>query len=557
MNRALASTTRRPPEPGGTTDETVDVVVVGFGGAGACAAISAAEAGAEVLVLDRFYGGGATEQSGGVIYAGGGTAQQSAAGTTDSPAAMEAYLRHEVAGVVSDETLRRFCESSREMVTWLEAHGLEFEGSLCPYKTSYPTNRHYLYYSGNELVPAYRDDTHGPAPRGHRMKAKNFTGREFFARLRAAAERAGVRTRPLAEVTGLVVENGAVVGVEYRKSREPGRWHRELAEIATKMRMYHPPTGRALHRLAARTARAETSARRVRARRGVLLTSGGYGYDQQTMDEHAPAWKGISVAGTAGDDGAALWLGAQVGAATDRLNKISGWRFIAPPSGFLRGIVVDGQGRRFASEQLYGATLTEPFVEEHGGQGHLIVDQATWLLARSQVRSQSAVFHAPQLAWMFGPTGHVRAESIDELARAIGVDADSLGETVAEHDRRISAGEPDEWGKSDDVRTRLGTGPFYAVDLSPEVSRFYPIAFITLGGLVVEERTGQVRSTSGALIPGLYAGGRAAVGLCSNSYVSGLSLADAVFSGRRAGESAAAGGAETGHLAATTSREST
>lgn len=33
----------------------------------------------------------------------------------------------------------------------------------------------------------------------------------------------------------------------------------------------------------------------------------------------------------------------------------------------------------------------------------------------------------------------------------------------------------------------------------------------------------------------LYAAGRAAVGICSNSYVSGLSLADCVFSGRRAG----------------------
>ncbi len=38
----------------------------------------------------------------------------------------------------------------------------------------------------------------------------------------------------------------------------------------------------------------------------------------------------------------------------------------------------------------------------------------------------------------------------------------------------------------------------------------------------------------------LYAAGRTAVGICSNSYVSGLSLADCVFSGRRAGRHAAA-----------------
>jgi 3-oxo-5alpha-steroid 4-dehydrogenase len=57
---------------------------------------------------------------------------------------------------------------------------------------------------------------------------------------------------------------------------------------------------------------------------------------------------------------------------------------------------------------------------------------------------------------------------------------------------------------------------------------------LTLGGLVVDEETGAVSG-----VEGLYAAGRTAVGLCSNSYVSGLSLADCVFSGRRAGSHAA------------------
>ena len=62
---------------------------------------------------------------------------------------------------------------------------------------------------------------------------------------------------------------------------------------------------------------------------------------------------------------------------------------------------------------------------------------------------------------------------------------------------------------------------------------------LTLGGLVVDEKTGLVRRQDGSVIDGLYAVGRSAVGLCSNSYVSGLSLADCVFSGRRAGRHAA------------------
>ena len=58
---------------------------------------------------------------------------------------------------------------------------------------------------------------------------------------------------------------------------------------------------------------------------------------------------------------------------------------------------------------------------------------------------------------------------------------------------------------------------------------------ITLGGLLVDESTGQVKREDGSVVPNLYAAGRTAVGVASHSYVSGLSLADCVFSGRRAG----------------------
>ncbi|MET0133292.1 MAG: FAD-dependent oxidoreductase, partial [Kibdelosporangium sp.] len=171
-------------------DDSADVVIVGFGAAGACAAIEAAGAGAEVLVLDRFAGGGATAMSGGVLYAGGGTPQQTAAGVTDTTAAMLGYLRAEVGDVVSAETLRRFCDSSVDMMAWLEKQGVPFEASLCPYKTSYPTNRHYLYNSGSEL--SYRD-TAAPAARGHRTRGRGTSGKLFYARLAAAARARGVR----------------------------------------------------------------------------------------------------------------------------------------------------------------------------------------------------------------------------------------------------------------------------------------------------------------------------------------------------------------------------
>jgi 3-oxo-5alpha-steroid 4-dehydrogenase len=52
--------------------------------------------------------------------------------------------------------------------------------------------------------------------------------------------------------------------------------------------------------------------------------------------------------------------------------------------------------------------------------------------------------------------------------------------------------------------------------------------------LRVEETTGAVVDRNGGPITGLYAAGRTAAGIPSNSYFSGLSLGDCDWSGRRA-----------------------
>ena len=85
----------------------------------------------------------------------------------------------------------------------------------------------------------------------------------------------------------------------------------------------------------------------------------------------------------------------------------------------------------------------------------------------------------------------------------------------------------------------LTAGPFYAIDASVDAGMF-PIACMTVGGLLVDEDSGAVRDDKGQPIAGLYAAGRNAVGICSNLYVSGLSYADCIFSGRRAARAIAA-----------------
>src|SRR5689334_19047162 len=126
-----------------------DVIVVGFGAAGASAAIEAADEGARVLVLDRGYGGGATALSGGIVYAGGGTQEQRDGGYSDTVDDLKTYLAQEDGDAVSEETLDRFCAESPGLITWLKAQDVEFRGgTVSTYKTSYPTDDFYLYYSG-------------------------------------------------------------------------------------------------------------------------------------------------------------------------------------------------------------------------------------------------------------------------------------------------------------------------------------------------------------------------------------------------------------------------
>jgi 3-oxo-5alpha-steroid 4-dehydrogenase len=435
---------------------------------------------------------------------------------------------------VSEETLRDFAYGSTEMVAWLERQGVEFKSSLCPYKTSYPTNEYFLYYSGNELVYT---DVAEPAPRGHRANAHNFSGKAFYDALRGAVDRAGITVRVLAEVRELIIEDGKVVGVEYTApapGKKPTRSHHAIAGSAAKMQNWYPPLGRKLHRVAG-VIRPKQASYQARARGGVVLSTGGFAFNEAMVRQHVPAFQGASPLGTIGDDGAAVRLGVRAGAATAHMDMASGWRFISPPSSFVSSLVVGGEGRRIGNEQWYGATLSWPLVVEHGGRGFLIADDRLWQRAKKQYPDQSAFFQRPQLAYLFSPVGHRKAATLEALAKKLGVPAGGLQTTVDRYNAAISAGTADEFGKKDDVRVRLDRGPFYAIDCSVDGSKAYPLPFITLGGLAVDEKTGEVLTEQGIAIGGLYAAGRAASGLCSTSYVSGMSLADAVYSGRRAG----------------------
>ncbi|MFT5329313.1 MAG: 3-oxo-5alpha-steroid 4-dehydrogenase [Parasphingorhabdus sp.] len=523
--------------------DEADVVIIGLGGAGVCAAIEALDAGCSVIAIDRFSGGGATRMSGGVVYAGGGTSMQRDANVEDDPGNMRRYLKLEVENAVSDATLDRFCETSPGLIDWLERQGVRFGSSLAPEKTSYPADGHYLYFSGNEAQALYAKHAH-PAQRGHRVVGKGLTGKNLFDTLRATAVRKGLRIYSYAEVNRLVVsESGTVEGVIFERVDPASRAARRIdmlqRSFARSTTLLFPKLGEKLKQRAAAAAHGNSVAGAIAAKKGVILAAGGFIQNREMVRHYAPKYSGATPLGSMGCDGSGIRLGQSVGAVVDRMERISAWRQFLPPKALAQGIVVDGQGRRLIAEDSYGGTTGYMIAEKAAGRAFIIIDRALyWQVIRQAMPGRGKLFRiqgAPALMALL-LSSH-RGRTLAELARKCGMDPRLLENSVAHYNDGSADAEGDMFRKDPAYTATLDHPPFHAIDISIG-NRRYLCPTISLGGIVVDEATGQALGASGLPIPRLYAAGRNAIGISSNHYISGLSLADCIFSGRTAGKTA-------------------
>jgi 3-oxo-5alpha-steroid 4-dehydrogenase len=530
----------RPSEGEDVWDDDFDVVVVGMGAAGSAAALEATRTGARVLVLDRFKGGGATARSGGIVYIGGGSAQQKLAGYEDSPEEMYAYLRSELGRDISEPTLRGFCEESLGNLAFLENLGVPFPPQGDAPKTSYPPDECTLYFSGNELCPPHSSAAK-IAPRGHRVLGKGLTGNVLFRHLAAAVEASPAEIQQHSRTTRLVVDDeGCVIGVEVASidGERARRMHAWLDRAISLGAMIGGDIARSGRRLLQRLEQRRSVVRRIRARRGVVLCAGGFVFNSAMMRHFAPEYAGCMALGTSGDDGSGISLGHGAGGALGHMNRATAWRFINPPVALTHGVLVDSAGRRICNEELYGASLGERITEDCDGRAWLVIDGATWSRVFAEIiASRKANFqNLTALLGLF--LTRERGRSIEGLARSAQMSPTVLRKTLDEYNERCDQGLHDELGKSDNAFVPQAAPPYYAIRCDSKTAGT-KAPCLTLGGLVTNPASGQVLHEDGSPIGGLYAAGRNAVGVCSHSYVSGLSIADCVFSGRRAGVAAA------------------
>jgi 3-oxo-5alpha-steroid 4-dehydrogenase len=459
-------------------DDEADVVVVGFGAAGSTAAFTAAEAGARVLVTERTGGpGGAAALAEGIVYLGGGTPIQQACGFPDTTENMFTYMMAACGPDPDEVKIARYCAESLGHFDWLVARGVPFDPSFCADTSMAPSGVEGLVYSGGEDAYPFNEIA-ASAPRGHLAKTKRSTGWLLMQHLAAAATDAGATVSLDTRVDRLVVDDGRVVGVQGQRFG---------------------------------------STVSLRARRGVVLTAGGFIFNDDMLRQHCPPLvRGTFKVGTEGDDGRGIRMAQAIGASVRNMYAGEVSLPITPPRTLINGILVNGSGQRFINEDTYMGPVGQSALYAQNGEVYLIVDEASY-----------------EVNWM-GLAASWVCETPAQLESEIGLPAGSLEATVGLYNLHAA----------DHADPQFHKGPQWVRPLVPPLGAIdvrigpAPYAPFTLGGLETTVE-GEVLNLSGDLIPGLFAAGRTTAGVCAFGYASGLSIGDSTMFGRFAGARAA------------------
>jgi 3-oxo-5alpha-steroid 4-dehydrogenase len=473
-------------------DAVTDVLVVGFGAAGACAAIEAARAGAAVCLVEATSGNGGTSAlSGGEIYFGGsgGTPIQRAAGFSDATEDLAQYLLMAGGPDADEARVRRYAENSLAHFEWLVAQGLRYKNSYIAERIIEPVTDDCLIWSGSEEAWPFAEKAK-PCPRGHTPQFIGMGAGRYLMDVLAA------------RVAELPVE------VRYDT--------RALALIADDDNRVHGLVVRRDGALAF-----------LRARRGVILCAGGFVMNRRMLQQHAPQLLRCSQPIGTVDDGSGILLGQSVGGAAIHMDE--GFVTVPwyPPESLIKGIFVDERGRRFINEDCYHGRVSAHALRQQCDRIYLLVDQP--------------IYAEPQFGEHFRIGIGAAGETWEEVERALELPPGALTQTVAYYNAHAAQGQDPQFRKARKWLKPLTEPPFVAIDLRVDYAAY---ACFTLGGLWTRPG-GEVLSSDGRAIPGLYAAGRTACGLprWGEGYSSGMSLADATFFGREAGRAAAAAAA--------------
>jgi 3-oxo-5alpha-steroid 4-dehydrogenase len=377
---------------------------------------------------------------------------------------------------------------------------------------------------------------------------EGWTGKDLFQALSASVRKAGLPTMLHSRATRLVMDAaGRAIGVELVSLPSPSRpRHQFIYRSVSPWKPFQAGTVSRAIAAASQLERTDGVQKRIRARKGIVIATGGYAFNQDMLARYNTAYAPHATRflrlGSLACTGSGIEMAHAAGAKLGKMDRVYAGRSLAPPQAMLDGIVVNSQGHRFINEDACNAFVGEAVANQPDGRAWLILDwQALRAVAHGLLpRDKNFIPYSLPKILNIILGGTRQSAQIRKLAAKCRIDSSSLEKTVTAYNAACLSGAADSLGKRADYLRPL-QGRFFAIRLDLG-GRYSFTQFFTLGGIAVNERTGEALDRDGNPIPRLYAAGRAAVGICSNSYAcSGLSIADAVFSGRRAGRHSAAG----------------
>lgn len=126
----------------------------------------------------------------------------------------------------------------------------------------------------------------------------------------------------------------------------------------------------------------------------------------------------------------------------------------------------------------------------------------------------------------------VKADTLEELAGKLGVNAETLIKAIGEYNKAYDEGRDADFGRAFDTMVPVRTAPFYALEIGPTM-------YNTQGG-ARRNFNAQVLDTNGQVIPGLFSCGEMGSMFC-DMYNGGGNLGECAIYGRIAGHNAARG----------------
>lgn len=201
---------------------------------------------------------------------------------------------------------------------------------------------------------------------------------------------------------------------------------------------------------------------------------------------------------------------------------------------YVYGIVVNRHGERFFDE---GANSFDSTFEALGYEIWRHQEQTAFLVGD---QTTLGIDHFADVVFTDVPP--VTADTVEELAASLGLDAGALERTIADYNAAVQPGEFDPY--SFDGKRTIGLAPpksnwAFPLDSPPYVA--YPLTCaitFTFGGIRTDDAA-RVVSPAGTPIPGLYAAGEV-TGVYYHEYPAGTSVLRGLTFGRLAGAQTAA-----------------